>query len=121
MLEPGEFWEELTKLKRKQPVKGDFREVSITWYLSRGERNATASAIPEDPENPQRPGREEPDWTDPITRSQMIATIDGDLSYYMKQTVPDLREIRIRMKRYDHLCNYERLINLKKWWKRGGR
>jgi hypothetical protein len=105
--------------QQEQPVPGDFREVSMTWYLSHAEMNATASAIPEDPKEPQSRGRDEPDWTNPITRSTMSVMLNGDISYYMKQAVPDLREIRIRMKRLDQLCNYERLINLKRWWERG--
>ncbi len=106
-LDPGDFWCELTKLYNKQPVKANFREVSMSWYLARAEMAATAAAIP----GPPTPQPDEPDWTKPKVRSEMVWRLNDALS-----CLPDGPDRAIRQKRLDQLYNYERLISLEKWW-----
>jgi predicted acylesterase/phospholipase RssA len=112
-LEPGEFWNELTKLYHDRAVKREFREVSMSWYLARAEMTATAAAIPHDPPEP-RSG--EIDWRSPLKRHEMIDSLSREIF-----TVPPGPARAIRLKRLDQLYNYERLLNLKKWWERKAR
>lgn len=91
-----------------RPVNRDFREVSMSWYLARAEMAATAAAIPRDPpvSNPHGP-----QWTDPDERHR---TID-QLYNKIRESGPG-PDRAIRRKRLEQLYNYERLVNLKKWW-----
>jgi hypothetical protein len=107
-LDPGDFWGELTKLYQGRPARRNFREVSMSWYLARAEMAATAAAIPGEPPAP-RP--DEPDWRDGMKRREMIDILNGQVFAF-----PPGPDRAIRLKRLDQLYNYERLINLKKWW-----
>jgi len=107
-LDPGDFWGELTKLNLGQPAKRDFREVSMSWYLARAEMAATAAAIPNDP---PAPGPGEPDWRDGNERRRFMDKVNGDVS-----ALPPGPDRALRLKRMDQLYNYERLLNLRKWW-----
>jgi hypothetical protein len=109
-LDPGNFWDELTKLYLKRPVRRDFREVSMSWYLARAEMAATAAAIPGEPPVPRL---NEPDWRIAERRRTMI----HDLYYEVLASAPGA-DRAIRLKRLDQLYNYERLINIKTWWNR---
>ena len=107
-LDPGDFWDELTKLKAGRPVKRDFREVSMSWYLARAEMAATAAAIPREPPKLNPNG---PDWTKADERHAMIDALYNEVR--RRKSGP---ERAIRAKRLDQLYNYERLVNLQKWW-----
>jgi hypothetical protein len=112
-LDPGDFWRELSNLYYGRSVKRDFREVSMSWYLARAERDATAAAIPRDPPAGKVGGM---DWSVPENRRMMI-----DRLYHETLQLSPGPDRAIRLKRLDQLYNYERLLNLKTWWNRKGR
>ncbi|WP_422929309.1 patatin-like phospholipase family protein [Singulisphaera sp. PoT] len=131
-LDPDDFWSELSNLESGKPNNRPFREVSMSWYLARAEMEATARAIPGDPPKGSR-------WADPINRRNMIQTLHGQVFTMMTDDAkyqqldeakkdemrkkgylcyPPGPERDIRLKRLEQLRNYERMINLKRWWEK---
>lgn len=131
-IDPEDFWEELTNLWNRRPARRDFREVAMSWYLTRAEMDATVAAIPGDPigpksRHPGHPGDSNPDWRDPEERRAMMAWLNGRINARDHTgtapggpVAPD-PERALCQKRMDQLANYERLLNLKKWWRRPAR
>lgn len=104
-MDPVDFWKELSKLNRPEKntsTRVSFREVAMSWYLTRAEMDATRKAIPHKPPD----GSE---WNDQARRDVM-GKLFGDVH------ADDCPDRAIRLKRLDQLYNYERLQNLKTWW-----
>ena len=127
-IESGDFWQELADLRDGQPIRRKFREVAMSWYITRAEMDATVAAIPRHPAETARPataisGPKGRDWSRPGERRAMMDWLNGRANARDQPSparpggpaAPDPDRVLYR-KRMDQLANYDRLINLKKWW-----
>lgn len=109
-LTPGDFWDDLTGIDRGQIADSSFREVAMSWYLTRAEQAATRRAIPDDPP----PGSI---WSRPEERQRIHAKLTRRV--FAPDRAGPGRDFHL--KRLEQLRNYERLANLARWWRGAGK
>jgi hypothetical protein len=131
------FWSDLRSIDKQDAAKvlGDgLGEVTMSWYLTPAELRATLRAIPDDPVA-------DPHWLYAQNRAdernrladRVFNTLPDDVMARLspaqleeerkngRLSLPPGPERDLRLKRLEQLRNYERIVNLKEWWRSGRR